>query len=427
VASGGGTPEQLTEPDPEQEDHRWPDVLPTAEAVLFTIVRDTVENAQLAVLSLVTGEIKVLMPGGSSPRYVPSGHIVYAAGDTLRAVAFDLERLEVTSDPVPVLEGVMTKPSGAATFGVAEDGSLVYATGSRRAGQRTLVWVDRQGREEVLNAPPRNYTYPRLSPDGSRLALDVRDEQLDIWVWNFERETLTRLTFDPGIDGYPVWTPDGLQVAFGSGTPGNLFLKAADGTGSVRQLTESANQLRPQAFSPDGKSLLFRESRPGRGFDLGTLSLEGETSLTPLLATEFAELNGEISPNGRFLAYQSNESGRSEIYVRPYPNVEAGRWQFSRDAGTQPLSARNGRELFYVDSQGQLMAVPVQTESTLEFGNAEIVLDSITVGGRIGRTYDVSPDGERFLMITEAGASDVELILVQNWGEELKRLVPTEN
>ena len=134
-----------------------------------------------------------------------------------------------------------------------------------------------------------------------------------------------------------------------------------------------------------------------------------------------------LARGGRYLAYESNESGRSEIYVRPYPNVQAGRWQFSRGGGTQPLWARNGRELFYVDSQGQLMAVPVQTESALEFGNAEIILDGTTVGGRIGRTYDVSPDGERFLMITEAGASDVELILVQNWGEELKRLVPTGN
>ena len=427
VPSSGGTPEKLTEPDPEQADHRWPDVLPNGEAVLFTIFPGAVENAQLAVFSLATGESKVLVPGGSDPRYVPNGHIVYGVGGTLRAVGFDLERLEVTSDPVPVVEGVVTKATGAANFGVARDGTLVYVTGSPRGVERTLVWVDRQGREETLTAPPRNYLYPRLSPDGSRVALDVRDEEQDIWIWDFGRETLTRLTFDPGSDAYPAWTPDGLQVALGSGSPSNLFLKAADGTGSVQRLMESANALRPQAFSPDGKRLLFRESHPERGFDLGTLCLEGETSLTPLLATEFNELNAEISPDGRFLAYQSDASGRNEIYVRPYPNVEEGRWQFSRGGGTQPLWARNGRELFYVASGGQLMAVPVQTESALEYGNAEIVLDRPTLGGPLGRNYDVSPDGERFLMIKEGDASDVELILAQNWGEELKRLVPTGN
>ncbi len=202
VSAGGGEPQELTAPDPGQS-HQWPEILPGNEAVLFTIVSGAVENAQIAVLSIANGEVEVLIPGGSNPRYVPTGHIVYGVGGTLRAVGFDLERLEVTSDPIPVLEGVITKASGAAEFGVSRDGSLVYVAGSPQVGlDRTSVWVDREGREEALAAEPRAYTYPRISPDGSQVALDVRDEEIDIWIWDFARETLRRLTFDPSNDWY---------------------------------------------------------------------------------------------------------------------------------------------------------------------------------------------------------------------------------
>ena len=325
VAAGGGEPEELTTLDSEG-DHQWPEILPGGNAVLFTIISAAVENAQIAVLSLATRESKILIPGGSNPRYAPTGHIVYGVGGTLRAVSFDLERLEVTSDPVPVLDGVVTKASGAADYAISQNGSLVYVGGSARGGvERTLVWVDREGREEALAAPPRAYAYPRMSPDGSRLALDVRDRETDIWIWNFARETLTRLTFDPARDVYPAWTPDGLQVVFGSTHDGtlNLFRKAADGTGTVEQLTQSANSLIPQTLSPDGARLVSRELHPDQGFNLVVGSLDGDTSLEPLLATEFDELNAEISPDGQRLAYQSNASGQFEIYVRPFPTSRA--------------------------------------------------------------------------------------------------------
>ncbi len=174
----------------------WPEILPGGEAVLFTIIRGPVDSAQIAVLSFDSRETKVLVPGGSNPRYAPTGHIVYGVGGTLRAVPFDLERLEVTGDPVPVLEGVMTKSTGAANFGISQSGSLVYIAGPASGVERTLVWVERDGNEEALAAEPRACTYPRVSPDGTRLALDVRDQENDIWIWDFVRETLTRLIFD---------------------------------------------------------------------------------------------------------------------------------------------------------------------------------------------------------------------------------------
>ncbi len=353
-------------------------------------------------------------------------------GGALRAVGFDVDRLEVTSDPIPVLDDVITKPSGAAEFGISRDGSLVYIAGAETGLDRRLVWVDRDGREGVLAAEPRGYAYPRISPDGSQVALDVRDQEDDIWIWDFTRETLRRLTFDPSSDWYPVWTPDGRHVAFASAREGtqNLFRKAADGTGTVERLTESENIQNSYVFSPDGKQLVYRETPPQGGNDLGVHPLDGDGSFVPLLATEFNERNAEISPDGRWLAYQSDASGQFEIYVRPFPNVDEGLRQVSRAGGVKPLWARDGSELFYLDAgSSRLMAVSVRMDASPDFGNPEIVFEESYPVAFQGRTYDVSPNGERFLMIKAGGADDEtptpELILVLNWFEELKRLVPT--
>ena len=435
VPAGGGEPEELTTPDAGQGGHRSPEILPGGEAVLFGIAGTSDENNQIAVLTLDSGETRILVPGGSNPRYAPSGHIVYGVGRTLRAVGFDLDALEVTTDPVPVLEGVVGG-FGSASFDMSQNGSLVYVVGPReRDVERTLVWVDREGSEEALAAEPRAYTYPRISPDGTRLALDVRDQEQDIWIWDFARETLTRLTFDPTPDYYPAWTPDGARVAFGSSREGvfNLFWKAADGTGTVEQLTESATLLLPQTFSPDGTQLIFRESAVP-AVNLGVRSMDTDGTLESLLASEFNEQNAEIAPDGNWLAFDSNASGQFEIYVRPFPNVDEGRWQISQGGGTQPLWGPDGRELFYVTPTGQLTAVPIETDPFAP-GNPEVVLErsylSRPGGIAVGRTYDVSPDGKRFLMIKDGGPGDetepTQLILVQNWLDELKRLVPVHN
>jgi serine/threonine-protein kinase len=285
--------------------------------------------------------------------------------------------------------------------------------------------VDRDGREEALSAEPRAYVFPRISPDGDRLAVGARDQDNDIWIWDFARETLTRLTFAPGLDIWPLWTPDGTQVAFSSDRDGifNLYWKAADGTGAVEGLTESENEQRPYAFTPDGSQLVFGETGE-QGLELGVLSLEDSSE--PLLATEFNELNAELSPDGRWLAYQSNASGQYEIYVRPFPNVEDGQWLVSTGGGTHPLWSPDGRELFYLAPGARLMAIPVQTEPSFAPGNAE-ELFGVYYAEFFGRTYDISPDGERFLMIKESDEpSSTEFILVQNWFEELNRLVPTD-
>jgi Tol biopolymer transport system component len=444
VAAGGGTPTELTTLAPGQTNHAWPEMLPGGRAVLFTILNGaTAENAQIAVLNLVTGEQKVLVTGGSYPRYSATGHIVYGIGGTLRAMSFDLKRLEVTGTAVPVVDGVITKDTaspvslGAADFAMARDGSLVYlsAVGGAFDPQRTLVWVDRQGHETPISAPPRAYVYPRLSPDGTRVAAYVGDQERDIWVWNLGRTTLTRGTFDRAYDAFPVWTPDGRRLLFSSERAGvrNLFWQATDGTGAVERLTDGPSDQNATGLSPDGSRLVFTEFAPKTSEDVMQIELDRTHRVTPLVQSSFAERNGIVSPDGRWLAYEATDSGRSEIYVRPYPDVNSGHWQVSPGGGTRPLWARNGQELFYVSPAGALMRVGVERSPSWAATIPALVIKEgyATIGGNLGRTYDISSDGQRFLMIKNSGGSDQtaavpKVIVVQHWQEELKRLVPTK-
>ncbi len=432
VPSEGGDPEPVPVADVGERGLSWPEVLPGSDAILFTVHTGVGTPHAIWALSLESGASKALVTDGNNPRYGPAGYLVYGRqGGTLVAVGFDAKSLELTSEPVAVLEGVVTKRSDAVDFGVARDGSLVYVEGANRGDAQslhTLVWADRQGGEEVLAAPARPYNFPALSPDGSRLAVFISDQEHDLWVWDFARETLTRLTFGPESRVAPVWTPDGRRVAFLSG--GDIFWKSADGTGDEELLVESENSLVPHAFSPDGKYLVFREEYRRDDADLVVLSLEDERSVAPLVATEFNVWNANVSPDGRYIAYSSDESGRFDVYVQPFPDVEGGRWQITTDGGTRPIWAKGGGELFYVTPDGQVMAVPVQTDAGFTFGNAELVVERGYFWGLFGRSYDVSPDGERFLMVKLDDADQygsAELIYVLNWVEELKRLVPIDN
>ena len=412
-----------------------PEILPGGQAVLFTITSTTgrLDQAQIAVLDLRTGTQRVLIRGGSDARYVSSGHLVYAAAGTLRAVAFDLARLAVVGTSEVVLPQVQISATGAANVAVAANGTLVYVAGGVAVGARSnLVWVDRQGYETPLPAPRRAYVYPRISPDGTRVALAVLDQEPDVWLWDFARASLTRATFDAGMESYPVWTRNGRQLLLTSERTGarNLFAQAADGTGAVTRLTESPNAHFPTSLSPDGTRLVFTEIAATAG-DVMQLRLDGEHEVTPLVHTAFNERNGEVSPEGRWLAYEANDSGRFEIYVRPFPDVTGGLWQVSTNGGTRPLWARNGQELFYLSPMNALMRVGVARGPTWA-ATAPTKLFEGRYGAaafHYGRTYDVSPDGRRFLMVKDYGAGDPgampAMVVVLNWTEELKRLVPT--
>jgi eukaryotic-like serine/threonine-protein kinase len=451
VSSNGGKPERLVKVEPGQI-AQGPQLLPGGHAILFTLVTaGDWDRAQIVVQSLDTGQRHVVLEPGADARYLPTGHLVYALQGTLFAVPFDVTMLAVTGGAVPLVEDIL-QGSVAAQFATSSQGALVYVPrdavlppGTR---QRVLVWVDRQGGEVPIKAPPRVYNNPRLSPDGTRVALDVRDQEHDIWIWDLAREVLTRLTIGPATEQYAIWTPDGRDVIFsssklsnpGPNLPRTLFRRRSDGTGTIEQLTQGSIAQFPSTVTPDGNALIFREltSPPTLGtppgWDLVLLPLGAEHRARRLLQTPFNELNAEVSPDGHWLAYQSNESGREEVYVRPFPNVDAGKWQVSTSGGTQPLWARNGRELFYV-STNTLMRVPLTSSSIFQAGTPSKLfgaayLLTLPPGEGAGRMYDASRDGQRFLVMKDSNESEAEpsarIILVQNWFEELKRLVPTK-
>jgi len=424
VSDAGGPPEPLTSP-AEGEFHRDPHFLPDGRTVLFVTER-TGEPDRIAVTSLDAPEPRVLL-AGNSPTFASSGHLVFLREDALWAVAFDVPRGAVVGDPAPVLEGTR------GWYDIAANGTLIYSTGSSTEVPRTLVWVDRQGREEPIPAPLRAYAYPRVSPDGTQLALDIIGQNRDIWVWNFARRTLTRLTFDPATDGGPLWTPDGRRLIFTSGRAGalNLFWQAADGTGEPERLTDSPNSQFATAISSDGSRLVVRDGGAGTTSDLMLVPLQGARTAQRLIASMGAQDNGVIAPDGQWLAFESAISGRFEIYVRPFPNVDTGQWQVSTLGGTEPLWAPDGRELFYRALDGALMRVPIERDVAFRAGTpAQLVRSGYFAGGPgiTQRTYDISPDGRRFVMIKEgnaAGRDDgPQLIVVMNWFEELNRRVP---
>ena len=319
-----------------------------------------------------------------------------------------------------------------AQFSFSDSGSLVYLRGTSGNERRIMVWVDREGQEEPLtSAPPNAYSEPRLSPDGRLVAVGSRDSgNFDVQIHDLARGTMTRLTFEAVPDNNPVWTPDGQRVVFTSTRDDgleNLYWRSADGTGQVERLAESPNKQTPYAFSPEGKQLVFTEEDPANDRDLYILSMEGDLVAEPLLQTPFQESNPAISPDGQYLAYQTDESGQNQIYVRPFPNVEDGKWQISSDGGTGPVWGPSGQELFY-RNQDAMMVVGIETEPTFIPGSPAVLFTGRYTGAS-RRNYDISPDGQRFLMIKEAeqsaeASTKTELIMILNWFEELKERVP---
>jgi eukaryotic-like serine/threonine-protein kinase len=443
VSQDGGEPVVLTKPDTARGelDHVFPSVLPNGRGVLYTVARAGAE-VQVTVLDLRSGQQKILIRGGSHAEYVETGHLVYASGGRLHAVRFDPIRLEVQGDPRPLPEPVTVLQNGAAEFSVSRTGTLVYVPGAGYVFplNRTLVWVDRQGREQSLRSPGRPYAAPRLSPDDTQLALIAAEQDLDVWIWDIARATGRRFTVDPTQDAMPTWAPDGQHILFSSARSGatNVYRLRAVGTGQAERLTTSTNTQFPMTISPDGKLAVLLEQSTSTGNDLSLLRLpdtsaSGDSSRNnteSLLATMFNETNPSISPDGQWLAYQSNEGGSMQVYVRPFPNVNDGIWAISTSGGGSPVWGRNGKELFYGDFDGTIMAVPVQLSPSFSYGNATKLFSwpSLTLPSP-ARNYDVSRDGQRFLMIKEASgdasaaarASASSIVMVLNWADSLKQ------
>ena len=448
VSAAGGTPQVLTTLDAKKGEatHRWPHILPGGEAVLFTAARGGgFDDARIGVLSLKSGEQRVLAEGGTNARYVPTGpgpggrgtgHIVYWRNASLFAIPFDLRALQIAGSPVPILEGVLGfPPAGFADYSFSDAGTLVFALGGAEASTTSLVWVDRQGQAQPLPAPPRSYLMPRLSPDGWRIAVAIGSlVQSDVWVYELERGALTRLTFQ-GSNSIPAWTPDGNRITFYSVGPDkkqSLASVPADGSRAPEILAAVGDAAGHLSWSTDGKVLAFAKG-PVAGRDIFLLAgpgvAPGDRKEKPFLQTPTNEYAPEFSPDGRWIAYTSHESGPSEVYVRPAPSPTAaepgsGKWQISTDFGRYSRWARSGRELFY-RSGDKVMAVEIDPGPAFRARTPKILFE-----GRYFTTFgswDASADGKRFLMLKSGGGEQEsaagQVHIVFEWFEEIRRRV----
>jgi eukaryotic-like serine/threonine-protein kinase len=424
-------------------------MLPDGKTLLFTNpFIGGVADHQIVVQSLNSGERKVLFKGGVNARYLPTGHIAYTLPNNntgnLFAVPFDLAKLEVTGGPVSILEGV----KGMA---FSESGTLVYVSqpavaagaSSATSSVSTLVWVDRQGKEESLGAAPDAYGDLKISPDGTKVAYSIAGGNRAIWIWDIPHKTPTKLTFDPDGDFNPIWTPDGNRIVFRSsrgGGFGGVYWKSAAGIGEDELLASKPDRtILPWSFSRDGKTLaLIEMSMAPQGLDIGILSMEGKREIKELLQEKNLELEPKISPDGRYVAYQSDESGKGEIYVRSFPEVNKGKWQVSNGGGHSPLWSPDGRELFY-HSGDAIMAVDVETAPTFKRGNPKTLFQgtysSAPFQKVVSTPWDIHPNGKRFLMIKPAASASAtptaaspqqKITIVVNWFEELKQRLPVK-
>ncbi len=417
ISASGGTPERITTRDlgKGEQTHRWPHVLPDGRAVLYTHVYKSDVNS-VAVHSLGSNQTKVLLDGANYAQFSPTGHLVYTTDPTgdLVAIAFDAESLETLGTPIPLVKGIeFAETFDFGAFSLSNSGSLAYL----QKPQHTMVWVDRQGFHHPIATQKHAFEQIRLSPDGRLIATVFGGE---IWIYDIERGTLTRLTHREGTDKNPVWHPNRRELVLTSGRAGplNLFTKPTDGVGPAVHFLESTFHDFASSWSPDGNAFAFWRQHPETGLDIWALTINGEKKARPLMQTDSNESHPVFSPDGHWIAFVSDESGRPEVYVQRFPEPDR-KWQISNEGADSPVWARNGKELFY-RSGTKMMAVTIDTEATFAVGRSQLLFE-----GDEYLDYDVSPDGRRFAMLKQDEASTTRLNLILNWSEELKRLVPT--
>ena len=457
VPSADGTPVPVTKLNAGEATHRWPQVLPGSHAVVFTAAAQIgagYDDANIEGISLQSGERKTLHAGGFFPRYLTgatgsagTGHLVYLHQSTLFAVPFHAGRLAVAGTPAPILEEVGSTQVAGGHFAFARNGTFVFLAGKADLDVYPISWVDSAGKTaQPLHAAPGRYLTPRFSPGGKRLAFAmVGGKGQEIWVKDMDRDSASRLSFVPGVNGSPAWTPDGKNIVFRSENPAALGLYSirADGAGEAKRLTEGRQT--PSSFSPDGKRLATGPTGNGGSGDIFTLPVEADSApggaglrlgkAELFLGTPFTEFSPMFSPDGRWLAYQSNESGTLEVYVRPFimpggvPGGGAGgRWQVSTGGGRDPVWSRDGRELLYQALDNCVMAVGYAAKGdTFLAGLPRLWTEARVrfVGGVIN--YDLAPDGKRLAAIVadeEAGKLPTSLTFLLHCGDERRRKAP---
>jgi len=437
VASAGGKPEPLSTLREGEVSHRWPQVLPGAHAVLFAAfaTQGGIDASNIVVQRLPAGPSKVVLRGPHYARYLRSGHLVYAEGTSLFAVPFDVNRLEVTGQPVAVAGGIMgSKLSGASSFDVSDTGTLAYVPGQLIGTEVPLLWMRRDGTTTTMRASPIDWRAPQFSPDGRRLVFHLDDgRQLDIYTYEWARDVITRLTFDPAVDSNPVWSPDSRTIVFSS-TPSakqlsNLYWLSVDRPGEPHRLTESESRQMASSWHPSGKYLAFEQETAREQWDLMILPIDATTSgwkaQTPqrLLTKIGQRPAGVFSPDGRWLAYTSNESGRSEVFVSSFPRPDT-RWHVSTSGGENPTWSRRRNELFFVSPDSHLMTVSYTVEGDMFRPNPPRKWSERPINVRQGpRSFDLHPDGDRIVVGGDppSGTDVDKVVLVSGFFDEVRR------
>jgi serine/threonine-protein kinase len=432
VSAAGGEPEPVTVREPGEGDHDWPTILPGGEHVVFAINGRTWDDSPIVVQSLETGERRTLVEGGSYPRYAASGHLLFARQGALKAVPFDAETQTVGASPVTVLEPLAHDPmeAGHAQFSVSRTGSLLYLRGPTETSSSTPVWVDRSGRYERSGMERGFYEGPiSLDPGGTRVALTLRnsrDTSSSIRILDFAPGTSSRLTFDPDFAGGPLWSSQGDLVFHSTRATErawHLYNRRADGAGQPAPLIQTSLLL--LASTPDDTLLVGETLESGLNFDIAMVDLSGEPEVRPLVSTPARERFPDLSPDGKWITYVSDESGREEVYVRPFPNVDDGKWSIP-GAGSKPLWSPTGDEIFYrVRNPDRVFAVSVESTEPFRLGPPRLLFEADDYQDLHLRDWSVAPDGRRFLMLQKHEVDYGQFVLVQNWFEELERLVPT--
>ena len=426
IAAAGGEAAAVTQPGAKDNEQRFPEVLPNGNGLLFS-ARGGVTDDQVYVESLQTHERRPLAKG-SGPHYLASGHLVFVQAGTLFAVRFDPERLEVIGAPVAIIEGIRQARSGQPLISYSETGSIVYVPTNAEPGSNALVWVDRSGAEQPTGASGRPYAQPRLAPDGRRVVTSLRGNTEDLWMIDLARGTSSRLTAESNTS-FPVWTPDGRRLTLASAKEGSysIYWRPADGSAPDERLLSGSWPNYPFSWSPDGNTLAFVSVSPTTLQDIRVLRADRPGASTPFVETQFREGGPVFSPDGQWIAYVSDESGRFEIYVRPFPGP-GEKWPISVEGGSEPVWPRHGRQLFYRAGDA-MMAVDVETSPTFSAGKPHKLFDTPYERSiALWPNFDASADGQRLLMVKRGNPSPAasHINVVLNWADELTARVPAK-